>query len=70
MGAPGWLLNLVMGFLSKREMKVRYKGCTTESKSLRGGGAQGSLLGGFLFMILINLCVFPNPNHDVARKTV
>ena len=68
MGVPGWLLNLVMGFLSKREMKVRYKGCTTESKSLPGGGPQGSLLGGFLFLILINLCGFPDQNHDVASK--
>ena len=56
MGVPGWLLNLVMGFLTDRVMVVRYKGETTEAKSLPGGGPQGTLLGLLLFLILINLC--------------
>ena len=56
MGVPGWLLNVVMGFLTDRLMVVRYKGETTESKSLPGGGPQGTLLGLLLFLILINLC--------------
>ena len=68
MGVPGWLLNIVMGFLTKREMKVRYKGCTTQAKSLPGGGPQGSLLGGFLFLILINLCGFSNQEYNVGQK--
>ena len=45
MGVPGWLLNVVMGFLTDRVMVVRYKGEITESKSLPGGGPQGTLLG-------------------------
>ena len=68
MGVPGWLLNLVMGFLTERKMKVRYKGNTTDSKQLPGGGPQGSLLGGFLFLILINLCGFPDQDHNVAEQ--
>ena len=38
MGVPGWLLNLVMGFLTERVMVVRYKGETSETKQLPGGG--------------------------------
>ena len=45
MGVPGWLLNLVMGFLANRVMLVRYKGETTNWKPLPGGGPQGTLLG-------------------------
>ena len=67
MGVPGWLLNLVMGFLTDRELKVRYKGCTTSAKPLPGGGPQGSLLGGFLFLILINLCGFKNQELNVGE---
>ena len=56
MGVPGWLLNIVMGFLTDRVMVVRYKGATSDSKQLPGGGPQGTLLGLLLFLILINLC--------------
>ena len=38
MGVPGWLLNLVMGFLSDRELVVRYKATQTDHKPLPGGG--------------------------------
>ena len=58
MGVPGWLLNIVMGFLTDRVMVVRFKGETTAPKSLPGGGPQGTLLGLLLFLVLINLCGF------------
>ena len=54
MGVPGWLLKIVIGFLTDREMILRYKGGQSERKSLPGGGPQGTLLGLFLFLILIN----------------
>ena len=31
MNVPGWLLNIVIGFLKEREMILRFKGCTSES---------------------------------------
>ena len=67
MGVPGWLLNLVMGFLSDRVMVVRYKGSTTESKPLPGGGPQGTLLGLLLFLILINDCGFVKDNSAIGK---
>ena len=54
MGVPAWLLRIVMSFLSDRNMVVRYKGETSSSKPLPGGGPQGTLLGLLLFIVLIN----------------
>ena len=66
MGVPGWLLNVVMGFLSERVMTVRFKGETTEPKQLPGGGPQGTLLGLLLFLILINDCGFENQATSIG----
>ena len=60
MGVPGWLLNIVMGFLSERILRVSYKGAVARDRSLPGGGPQGTLLGFLLFLILINYCGFEN----------
>ena len=54
LGTPGWLLKLVIAFLTNRKMKVKYKGAYSKLFSLPGGGPQGSLLGLFLFLVLIN----------------
>ena len=53
MGVPGWLLNIVMGFLSDCVMVLKFKGETSNAKSLPGGGPQGTLLGLLLFLILL-----------------
>ena len=58
MGVPGWLLQIVIGFLSDRELVLRYKGVTSGRKRLPGGGPQGTRLGLFLFLILINAAGF------------
>jgi hypothetical protein len=67
MKVPGWLLNIIMGFLSNRSMVVRYKGVQTDAKQLPGGGPQGTLLGLLLFLILINLCGFDNQETNVGK---
>ena len=54
MGVPAWLLRIVIGFLTERSMYVRYKGKLSSTKSLPGGGPQGTLLGLLLFIVLIN----------------
>ena len=54
MNVPGWLLNIVIGFLTERDMILRFKGHSSRSESLPGGGPKGTLLGLFLFLILIN----------------
>ena len=64
----GLLLNIVMGFLSDREMVVRLKGETSSTQSLPGGGPQGTLLGLLLFLILINLCSYDD--HQNIGQTI
>ena len=54
MGVPGWLLRIIMGFLTERELIVNYKGKKSKRKWLPGGSPQGTRLGLFLFLILIN----------------
>ena len=68
MGVPSWLLKLVMAFLSNRSMVVRYKGSTSSSKPLPGGGPQGTLLGLLLFLVLINDAGFKNQKNDAGES--
>ena len=58
MGVPNWLLKIVMAFLSERELILRYKGKSSSQKALPGGTPQGTRLGMFLFLILINWAGF------------
>ena len=51
---PSWLLRVVMGFLENRKLKVKFKGATSDTKNMPGGGPQGTILGMFLFLILID----------------
>ena len=57
MGVPGWLLHLIMGFLSDRSLVVNYNGVTSSKQPLPGGTPQGTLLGLILFLVLINPCL-------------
>ena len=41
MGVPSWLLKIVMAFLTRRSMIVRYKGARSSQKSLPGVGPSG-----------------------------
>ena len=67
MGVPGWLLRVVMGFLSNRRMVVRYRGKLSSIKKLPGGGPQGTLLGLFLFLVLINEAGFDGQINNAGE---
>ena len=54
LGTPGWLLNIVVGFLENRCLTVSYKDEKSTLLQLPGGGPQGTILGLLLFLILIN----------------
>ena len=68
MGVPGWLLNIVCGFLMNRSMVVSYKGKTSKSQQMPGGGPQGTLLGLLLFLVLINSCCEFDRNLSVGSS--
>ena len=67
MGVPGWLLKIVVAFLTKRKMQVRYKGQKSSIKDLSGGGPQGTLLGLLLFIILINDVGFDVQHNNLGE---
>ena len=67
MGVPGWLLKIVMAFLSDRSMIVRYKGAQSSAKYLPGGGPQGTLLGLLLFLVLINDAGFEGQKNNTGE---
>ena len=67
MGVPGWLLNIVASFLENRELLLRYQGYSASSRKLPGGGPQGSVLGMFLFLVLINGAGFSTQNKALGK---
>ena len=66
MGVPGWLLRLVVAFPQNRKIKVKYKGKYSKLFSLPGGCPPSSLLGLFLFLILINDAGFSEQENNVG----
>ena len=68
MGVPGWLLKIVIGFLEDRELILTYKGKQSSSKKMPGGGPQGTILGMFFFLILINGAGFPSQQAELGKK--
>ena len=68
LGVPGWLLNIIKGFLEERTLIVNYKGQKSGSKDMPGGGPQGTILGMFLFLVLINDAGFPEENRKIGEK--
>ena len=67
MGVPGWLLKVVMGFLEDRELILTYKGEQSGKKKIPGGGPQGTILGMFLFLILINDAGFETQHNELGK---
>ena len=67
MGVPGWLLRIVIGFLTDRKMYVRYRGKQSSINSLPGGGPQGTLLGLLFFIVFINDVGFPGQLNNAGE---
>ena len=54
MHVPGWLLLLIISYLTERSMVLKYKGCSSSRRSLPGSSPQGVFLGNLFFIIKFN----------------
>ena len=68
MGVPGWLLHIVMGFLTERKLVVTFKGEQSGVKEMPGGGPQGTILGMLLFIVLINSAGFAKEDRAMGTR--
>ena len=54
MHLPRWLLRIMVSFLTKRNMVLRYKGVTSSRYILPGPSPQGVFLGVLIFILIFN----------------
>ena len=54
MHVPGWLLLILISYLTNRSMFMRHKGSTSTRRLLPGSTPQGAFLGILLFLIIFN----------------
>ena len=54
MQVPGWLLLILVSYLTERSMFMRYRGASSSRKQLPGSSPQGAFLGILLFIIIFN----------------
>ena len=68
-GVPGWLLKILISYLTERTMVLKYNGAISDPQSLPGGCGQGSLLGGIMFIVELSDAGMPVPDQIVAPGT-
>ena len=54
MKVPGWLLQILISYLTGRNMFMRYRGTTSSVRHLPGSTPQGAFLGILLFLVIFN----------------
>ena len=54
MKVPGWLLLILISYLTNRKMMIKFKGVLSSMHSLFGSSPQGTVLGVILFIIYFN----------------
>ena len=54
MHVPGWLLLILISYLTERSMIMKYSGASSSRKMLPGSSPQGAYLGILLFIIIFN----------------
>ena len=53
-GVPGWLLRILISYLTDRSMILRYKGVQSSRHWMPGGSPQGALLGVLLYLVYVS----------------
>ena len=49
---PGWLIRILVGYLSQQKLRVRFKQHVGEEKYIPGGAGQGVPIGLWIFLVL------------------
>ena len=63
-----YIMNWTISFLNNRKQRVVVDGLTTESVSINRGVPQGTVLGQFLFSIMVNGIAAVNPKKTLFIK--
>ena len=66
---PGWLLNILVGYLTKRKLRIKYKSKISREWDIYGGGGQGCPLGFWIFCFMIDQAG-PRANQEAIGKTI
>ena len=56
---PSWLIRIIISYLEDRKMILRFRGCHSSKKSMKGSSPQGMLLGVVIYILYINPIAFP-----------
>ena len=70
MNVPGWILRIIVSYLENRSLVIRYKGGVSEQANLPGGVGQGTLLGLWMFLIMMNSMAIGNESDGMIGKKI
>ena len=77
MHVPGWILRIIISFLTERNMTLHFNGVESKRHFLRGSAPQGIYLGVLIFLIKFNGAFLRPPipreilpNSSLRRKNV
>ena len=72
MKVPGWLLLILISYLTNRKMVLKFRGVLSSLRSLPGSSPQGTVLGVILFIIIFNGAALrptiPRPSWPLFSK--
>ena len=67
LGLRSSLIKLIMSYMSGRSMKVKWRGVLSSARSLVGGSAQGTLMGGCEYIVSTSSAASNVPENDKFR---
>ena len=72
MKVPGWLLLIIISYLTDRKMVLKFRGVLSAMRMLPGSSPQGTVLGVILFIIIFNSAALrpsiPRPSWPFFSK--
>ena len=56
---PSWLIRLLVSYLENRRIVLKFRGCRSSGRVMKGSSPQGTLIGVILYILYINPIAFP-----------